>query len=65
MNAFEDRLSTIGTLVGAFLILSAVGTLIGTPWTYAQSSLVAVGQLVGIVATIAIGAGLVWLVTQK
>ena len=62
--AFEDRLAVLGSLLGAFVILVALATLAGTPWTTAESTTAAAVQLVGIAATIAIGA-LVILVTYS
>lgn len=65
MNAFADRLDLVGTLAGVFLVLVALGTLSGQPWQYSGSALVMVLQLVGIVATAAIGVLLVWLAHYK
>jgi len=52
---FEDRLSVLGVLVGAFVVVVGLGTLLGQPWTTSESSSAVVVQLLGIVATIAIG----------
>jgi len=59
-----DKLEVLGVLVGAFLVLAALGTLVGTPWAYNNDPLVTVIQLVGVVAMIAIGVGLAWLVYE-
>jgi len=63
MNAFDfaDLLEPLGVAVGAFLVLGALGTLLGAPWTTAQSGGVAVVQIVGIALSIALGVGLAWL----
>jgi hypothetical protein len=52
---FEDRLSVLGVLVGAFVVVVGLGTLLGQPWTTSESTSAVVVQLLGIVATIAIG----------
>lgn len=61
MNLFADRLDLLGVVTGVFLVLVALGTLVGQPWQYSGGSLVMVLQLVGIVATAGIGVLLVWL----
>lgn len=62
MNTFDvaDLLEPLGVAVGAFLVLGALGSLAGTPWTSAGNAVV-VAQLAGIVLSAVIGAGLVWL----
>lgn len=65
MNYFEDKLSVLGAAVGAYLVLAGAATLVGMPWTYAGGGLVAVGQILGALAAIGIGAGLAWLVTSE
>lgn len=59
-----DKLEVLGVLVGAFLVVTALGTLLGTPWVYNDDPLVVAIQLVGVVAMIAIGVGLAWLVYE-
>jgi protein-S-isoprenylcysteine O-methyltransferase Ste14 len=61
MEQFEDRLELIGLGVGALLVLIGLGTLVGQPWTQTLSTLAWLGQVVGAVLAIGIGAGLVWL----
>lgn len=61
MDAFADTLEPLGIAVGAFLILGALGTLLGAPWATAGSTAVVIVQLVGIALVVAVGAGLVWL----
>lgn len=64
-NLFADRLEPIGIAVGVFVVLAALGTLAGAPWTTNGSGLVSVIQLVGIAGMIAIGVGLAWLARLK
>lgn len=61
LPTFEDDLELWGVLAGAFLVLVGLGTLVGMPWRYNTGILVSIAQLIGILATIAVGAGLVWL----
>lgn len=62
MELVQDRLDAIGVAAGVFLALVGVGTLWGQPWQYsAGGALVMVLQLLGALAAIAIGAGLVYL----
>lgn len=56
---FEDRLAMLGVLVGGFVIVVGLGTLLGTPWTTTGSTLAVVVQMVGIVATVAVGIALI------
>lgn len=60
----RDKLEVLGVLVGAFLVVTALGRLVGTPWVYNDDPLASAIQLVGVVATIAIGVGLAWLVYE-
>jgi hypothetical protein len=63
MNVFRDRLELVGVPVGLFVVLVGLGNLLGQPWQYsAGGALVAVLQIVGSVAAVAIGLGLVYLV---
>jgi len=54
-------LKPFGAVVGVFLVLAALGTIIGAPW--ATSITVAVGlvQVVGALLMAALGVGLVYL----
>ncbi|MFW5900570.1 MAG: hypothetical protein ACOCTH_02185 [Halodesulfurarchaeum sp.] len=61
-DRFADGLEPLGIATGAFLVLVALGTLAGMPWTVNASALVSAVQLVGVAGMIAIGIGLVWLV---
>lgn len=62
--AFDDRLDLLGVLVGAFLILGALGALVGAPWATNPNLIAVVLQLLGIVLTIAVAVGLIWIVRQ-
>ena len=62
MNVFEDDLDALGVLVGAFVALVGLGTLVGMPWQYSGSIVVTVFQVLGAVAVVALGVGLAWLV---
>ncbi|WP_137286687.1 hypothetical protein [Halorussus salinisoli] len=61
-TANADRLEPLGIGFGVLLVLVGLATIVGTPWAYKSGGiLVMVGQSLGAVAAIAIGAGLVWL----
>lgn len=60
MNVFADRLDILGVLAGVFLVLVAIGTAMGTPWTHSSDTAVMVVQIFGVIATAAIGILLVW-----
>ncbi len=60
-----DKLEVLGVLVGAFLVVVALGTLVGTPWTTNSSALVSAVQIVGVAAMIAVGIGLAWLSYER
>ncbi|MFB6307797.1 MAG: hypothetical protein ABEH35_00565 [Haloarculaceae archaeon] len=64
MNAltdrFDDALEPLGVGVGAFLVLVGLVTIVGTPWT-TNNLLPALLQVVGALATAAVGAGLAYL----
>lgn len=65
MTLFADRLDLLGVLAGVFLVLVAIGTAAGTPWVYSGGTLVMVLQIIGVLATAAIGVLLVWLAHFK
>ena len=52
---FEDNLAILGVLVGGFVVVVGLGTLLGQPWTTTESTSAVVVQLVGIVTMVAIG----------
>ena len=61
-NATADRLEPLGIGFGALLVLVGVATLVGTPWAHKSAgALLAIGQILGAVAAIAIGGGLAWI----
>lgn len=58
---FEDSLEPWGLAAGGFLVVVGLATVAGMPWT-TKASLAAAGlQVLGALATAAVGAGLVWL----
>ena len=61
---FEDRLELFGLLAGAFLVIAGLGMLVNQPWATAIDTTTAIVQVVGIVATVAVGVVLV-LVTRS
>ena len=62
-TATADRLETLGIGVGALLVLVGLATIVGTPWAHKSAgALVMVGQALGAIGAIAIGAALAWLV---
>lgn len=65
--SLDDPLEPLGLVMGTLLVLVGIATLLGTPWAYKSgSALVMVGQALGALGAIGIGAGLAWLVyTQK
>lgn len=63
MNINLDRLDMVGLPGGIFLVLVGLGTILGQPWQYSTGgALVMLLQLVGAIAAIAIGVGIVYLV---
>ncbi|MFB6132031.1 MAG: hypothetical protein ABEJ44_01340 [Halanaeroarchaeum sp.] len=57
----HDRLDAIGTVVGAFVLLLALEGVVTRPWRYTGGGSIMVLQIVGILATVAIGVGLIYL----
>jgi uncharacterized membrane protein YozB (DUF420 family) len=60
-DQFDDTLEPVGIIVGVALVVIGLTTIAGQPWATKISILPAVVQVVGALATAAIGAGLVWL----
>ncbi|WP_459192829.1 hypothetical protein [Halosimplex sp. J119] len=60
-NRFSDRLEPVGIALGVLLVVVALATLAGTPWTTKGDMLASAIQVVGAIATAGIGALLVWL----
>jgi uncharacterized membrane protein len=56
--ATTDKLEPLGVLAGVFLVLVALGTVVGMPWETNNDALASILQLVGVVAMIGIGIGL-------
>ena len=56
---YEDRLELLGIPAGAFLILAALGTLVGMPWATNDETIAVLIQMIGIVATLAVGVALI------
>ena len=62
MDVFQDRLDLVSIPVGLFVLVVGLGTLLGQPWQYAAGGAPQmVLQLLGALAAVAIGVGLVWL----
>lgn len=60
-TATADRLEPLGIGFGVLLVLVGLATIVGTPWAYKSGGiLLLLGQGLGAVAAIAIGAGLAW-----
>lgn len=53
--AYEDRLELLGILVGGFVVLYGLLLLGGTPWATNENILAVVVQMLGILATMAVG----------
>jgi hypothetical protein len=64
-QVFDDSLDLYGVLVGVFVALVGLGTLVGMPWQYSNSVTVTVLQVVGALATVGVGVGLAWLARAK
>ena len=62
---FEDRLEPVGLAAGIFLVLVGLGTLVWLPATPTESGLVTAFKIVGGLATVGIGLGLMWLVQTQ
>lgn len=60
-DRFDDALEPVGIGVGVLLVLVGLATVAGSPWTTKASVAAAAVQVVGALATAAVGAGLVWL----
>lgn len=61
----DDTLESLGAVTGVFLVLVGLGTVIGMPWQTNAGLLVSIIQLLGVVGTVAAGAGIVWLTQQE
>lgn len=61
--SYDDKLSVLGLVVGGYLLITLLGTLLGLPWATAGSALVGVVQTVGILLSVLLVA-VILLVTQ-
>jgi len=65
LNELRDRydwpLKPLGAVVGVFLVLAALGTIIGAPWTTSITVVVGIIQVLGALLMAALGVGLVYL----
>lgn len=59
---FRDRLDVVGSVAGVFIALMGLATIAGQPWQYTGGAGVMALQILGSLAAIAIGVGLVYLV---
>ncbi|WP_070365490.1 hypothetical protein [Halodesulfurarchaeum formicicum] len=60
MTRYQDRLTVVGLLVGAFVLVVGLGTLLGQPWQYAAGGAPVMGlQLLGALGALVIGGFLV------
>jgi len=53
--AFEDRLELLGLLGGALVVVIALGTLIGAPWSAAESGAAGLLRTLGVLLTLLVG----------
>ncbi|MBV0924449.1 hypothetical protein KTS45_09570 [Halomicroarcula limicola] len=60
-SGLDDPLKPIGLTAGAFLVLAALGTIVGAPWATHANMASAILQVVGAVLTIGVGALLAYL----
>ena len=62
MDVFQDRLDVVSVPVGLFVLFVGLGTLLGQPWQYAAGGApIMILQLLGALAAVGIGAGLIYL----
>lgn len=59
-----DRLELLGTVTGGLLVLIGLGTIVGMPWQTNGDLATSIVQLLGTLATMGVGTGLVWLSRQ-
>ncbi|MFB6166387.1 MAG: hypothetical protein ABEJ31_14610 [Haloarculaceae archaeon] len=62
---FTDGLEILGLVTGALLVVGGLVTLAGAPWATMDSLLAAVFEALGVLATIAIGIVLAWVVRTR
>jgi hypothetical protein len=61
--SYDDKLEILGLLVGGYLLVTLLGTLIGLPWATAGGTAVGVVQTLGVLISIPV-ALLIIFVTQ-
>lgn len=57
----DDPLVPLGLLVGGFLIVAAIGTLVTAPWQWYGSTRVSVLRISGTIGMLLIGVGLIYI----
>jgi hypothetical protein len=64
MNDFyDDKLAVLGLAAGAFVLIVALGTLVGLPWSTAEGAVVGAIQTIGVLLAVPVAAIIV-LITQ-
>lgn len=58
---FDDALEPLGVAAGAFLVLAGLGTVLGAPWATNPDLLAVFVNVIGSLATVALGVGLAYL----
>lgn len=56
---YEDRLELLGIIAGGFLVLAALGTLVGMPWATNEELVAVLVQMIGLAAMLAVGVALI------
>lgn len=54
---FDDTLELLGLLGGAFVVIVALGTLIGVPWSSTRTVGIGLVQTLGVLLTLVVGLG--------
>jgi hypothetical protein len=54
---FDDTLELLGLLGGGFVVVVALGTLIGTPWSSVRTGGIGLIQTLGVLPTLLVGLG--------
>lgn len=65
LPTFDDKLEVLGVIAGAYLLFTVVGMVLGQSWSTTGNSLAAIVQIVGILATAAIGVLLILVVQGR
>jgi len=52
---FDDGLEPLGLVVGVFLVLVGIGTIVGQPWAQMSNAAAAGGQVFGALMAIVVG----------